>query len=190
MKLITIFADSETKEGLYAIQYENEANDEFERLLDFWSIHQNLETYLKNNEEYVISDFYKKATIPELADKLHNEALELKDLFVEAREMFYAGELKLQEIFWPLYDTQILFPVHQKAKTSIKDWRFRKSLLRLYAIRVSENAYVITGGAIKLVRKMEDHPDTRSELRKIEKVKAFLESIELYNADDLKLFEL
>jgi hypothetical protein len=63
-------------------------------------------------------------------------------------------------------------------------------LLRLYAIRISENAYVITGGVIKLVRKMEDHPDTRREFRKIKMVKAYLESVDLYNEDDLKIFEL
>jgi hypothetical protein len=136
------------------------------------------------------NDFFKRITINRLAEKILGEAQELGNLFVRAKKMFFEGELKLQEIFWPLYDTQIIYPLHQKTKASIKEWRFRRALVRLYAIRISENSYVISGGAIKLVRKMEDHPDTRNELKKLELVKAFLQSISLYNEDDLKLFEL
>jgi hypothetical protein len=146
--------------------------------------------YLERNEEYLENDFFKKFTPYELRDKVLKEAEELDDLFVGAKKMFFAGELKLQEIFWPLYDTQIIYSIHQKTKASIKNWRFRRALLRFYAIRISDNAYVISGGAIKLVKKMGDHPDTNRELKKLELVKSFLRSIELFNEEDLKLFEL
>jgi hypothetical protein len=190
MELMSIFVNEETKEGLYAIRYDNEEDNEYHRLLRLWSDFENVRIYLQKNEEYLENVFFKRVAINRLAEKIAGETQELGNLFVKAKKMFFAGELKLQEIFWPLYDTQIIYPVHQKTKASIKEWRFRRALVRLYAIRISGNAYVISGGAIKLVRKMEDHPDTRNELRKLESVKAFLQSIELYNEDDLKLFEL
>lgn len=190
MELMSIFVNEETKEGLYAIRYENEEENEYYRLLGLWLDFENVRTYLKRNKEYLENDFFNWVSINPLARKILGEAEELGDLFVKAEELFLAGELKLQEIFWPLYDTQILYPVHQKTKASIKDWRFRRALVRFYAIRISENAYVISGGAIKLVKKMEAHPDTRNELKKLELVKAYLQSIELFNEDDLKLFEL
>jgi hypothetical protein len=155
-----------------------------------WSDFVNVRTYLQRNAEYLENDFFKRITINQLAEKILEEAAELGNLFVKAEELFFEDELKLQEIFWPLYDMQIIYPVHQKTKASIKDWRYRRALVRFYAIRISKNAYVISGGVIKLARKMEDHPDTRNELKKLELVKSFLQSIGLFNEDDLKLFEL
>lgn len=187
---MSIFVNEETKEGLYAIKYDGEEENEFDRLLSSWLNYESVIAYLETNKDYLENDFFKQFTFYDLSEKIVEQAEELGDLFVRAKKMFFAGELKLQEIFWPLYDTQILYPVHQKTKASIKDWRFRRALLRFYAIRISDNAYVISGGAIKLVRKMEEHPDTKNELRKLELVKAFLRSIELFNEDDLKLFEL
>ena len=187
---MSIFVNEETKEGLYAIRYENEEENEYHRLLDLWSDNETVRAYLKRNEEYLENDFFKRFTSYQLALKILREAAELGALFVSTKKMFFSGELKLQEIFWPLYNMQIIFPIHQKTKASIKEWRFRRALVRFYAIRISENAYVISGGAIKLVRKMEEHPDTRNELRKLELVKSFLQSMGLFNEDDLKLFEL
>lgn len=46
--------------------------------------------------------------------------------------------------------------------------------LRIYAIKIDENCFLITGGAIKMSHKMKDHPDTALELKKIERVKAYL----------------
>ena len=48
------------------------------------------------------------------------------------------------------------------------------SWLRIYAIRLSEGVYVITGGAIKLTLKMEEREHTQLELVKMEKVRRFL----------------
>ena len=50
----------------------------------------------------------------------------------------------------------------------------RKSKLRLYAIKIDENVYLITGGAIKITQKMQDHPDTANELKKLNQVKDYL----------------
>lgn len=48
------------------------------------------------------------------------------------------------------------------------------SWLRIYAIKLSEGIYVITGGAIKLTLKMEEREHTKQELVKMEKVRSFL----------------
>lgn len=39
--------------------------------------------------------------------------------------------------------------------------------LRIYAIRVDENLYVITGGAIKITKTMQEHKDTKNELAQL-----------------------
>lgn len=42
------------------------------------------------------------------------------------------------------------------------------SWLRIYAIKLESNSYLITGGAIKLTRTMEEREHTLNELRKME----------------------
>jgi len=39
--------------------------------------------------------------------------------------------------------------------------------LRIYAIRIDENLYAITGGAIKITKTMQEHKDTRNELAQL-----------------------
>ena len=48
------------------------------------------------------------------------------------------------------------------------------SWLRLYAIRFQKNSYLITGGAIKLTRTMQEREHTLAELQKLEMVRNFL----------------
>ena len=49
-----------------------------------------------------------------------------------------------------------------------------RSWLRLYAIKLSMGIYIITGGAIKLTRTMQEREHTLQELEKMEKVRNFL----------------
>jgi hypothetical protein len=62
---------------------------------------------------------------------------------------------------------------------SVKKW------LRIYAIRIESNYYVVTGGAIKQSQKMEDHILTRAELKKLEQCRNFLIEKGVFDADSL-----
>ena len=48
------------------------------------------------------------------------------------------------------------------------------SWLRLYALKFEPDTYLITGGAIKLTRTMEEREHTRNELIRMEQVRNFL----------------
>ena len=48
------------------------------------------------------------------------------------------------------------------------------SWLRLYALKLEPQAYVITGGAIKLTHTMSERKHTLNELQKMEQVRCFL----------------
>lgn len=48
------------------------------------------------------------------------------------------------------------------------------SWLRIYAIRLEQDSFLVTGGAIKLTYQMEDRSHTLEELHKMEKVRNFL----------------
>jgi antitoxin component HigA of HigAB toxin-antitoxin module len=59
------------------------------------------------------------------------------------------------------------------------------SWLRIYAIRLSDGVYIVTGGAIKLTATMQEREHTRRELQKIDQVRRFLLSERIIDATDL-----
>lgn len=50
----------------------------------------------------------------------------------------------------------------------------RKSWLRIYAIRINAETYIITGGAIKLTRTMQERPHTNDQLKRLTQVRDYL----------------
>ena len=80
----------------------------------------------------------------------------------------------LDEIFHPLENFRTADILLGKEKARLKRMERHSSWLRIYAIKLSEGVYVITGGAIKLTLKMEEREHTRLELMKMEKVRSFL----------------
>jgi hypothetical protein len=59
----------------------------------------------------------------------------------------------------------------------------RQNLLRIYAIKIDSNCYVITGGAIKITETMQGHQDTLLELTKLEKCKQYLKENDVFDSD-------
>lgn len=64
--------------------------------------------------------------------------------------------------------------------------RAHDSWLRIYALKLERNTYLITGGAIKLTRTMEEREHTLAELRKMELVRNFLIEQGAVDIDGLK----
>jgi hypothetical protein len=61
-----------------------------------------------------------------------------------------------------------------KEKARIKGRPQHASWLRMYAIKLEPGCYIITGGAIKLTRTMQEREHTLAELNKMELVRNFL----------------
>jgi len=62
----------------------------------------------------------------------------------------------------------------------------RRRWLRLYALRIDKNVYLITGGAIKLTKTMEERPHTSEELAKLERCRQFLQNNNVFDTDSFK----
>ena len=63
-----------------------------------------------------------------------------------------------------------------------------KSWIRIYAIRIDMNLFLVTGGAIKLTRTMNDREHLKQELDKLTKVRSYLLAND-YD-EDIGFFEL
>ena len=64
------------------------------------------------------------------------------------------------------------------------------SWLRLYAIRISKNLYVVSGGAIKLTKAMNGIPHLEDELKKLLTTQEYLKEIGLFDEDDYEFIEI
>lgn len=160
MKIVDIFA-----EQLYAFHYQNEEDNEFDRLMDNWTDVNYLRTYAKENNIENINQFVR--------NKL-KDAEQIQDLLEEIT----TNNEPLEYYFRPLFDTE------QRVKIlSLQKGKIGKNGLRLYAIKIDENLFVITGGAIKMSQTMQGHPDSNQELEKIKKAKLLLQNNEVIDSD-------
>jgi len=167
MRIVNIFA-----ENLFAFHYENEVFNEYERLMILWTDIEYLRTFaIRNN----IKD--RKLFVKNIRD----DAEYIQDLMEEISN----GKSKLEHFFRPLND----FETGERV-LSLQKGKLKQCELRLYAVRIDNNLFVITGGAIKLqhIFKMDEHPDTQQEKVKMEKARDYLLENGVFNEDSF--FEL
>lgn len=163
MKIVPIFG-----EHLRAIKYPGEKKDEFARLFELWQDAEYLEDFFETHKADLRNGHWGDIGVNvavletyDYAEKLEERLLELSG---RSGRAFCRG---LDEIFKPLHDSQTQIIPLNKTKAK-QNW------LRIYALRVEANVYVVTGGAIKLTRTMQEREHTRRELDKLEAVRAFL----------------
>lgn len=187
MKLLRIFVDEETQEGLYAIQYPDQGSDEFDRVFSGWGDVQVVRNYCLSNFNYITTPYFNGVSLDMIETKIMDEAFELESLLQEYSEGgFNKSGRNLQMLFRPLNNHQTNLPSLQETKAKVwENRRFPRPLLRIYGIRLGENTFVMTGGAVKWTEQMKDHPDTKRELEKLGQVRAFLKANEIDTTDDL-----
>jgi hypothetical protein len=187
MKIVAIFALE--KESLYTVQYENEQMHEWDRLFDNWTDAEYLYNFFEEHETDLTAGFWGNISIEDAVLRTIEDARKLRQfVFLLAQKGKNDLKESLQTHFKPLnkncYD-------YQKPLLSSKAYGLRnKSWLRLYALRIDANVFVICGGAIKLTENMNFRNHLLNELEKMEITKKFLQQQELthdYNFDFLEL---
>lgn len=89
----------------------------------------------------------------------------------------------LDKLFRPLHNSRINEMLLGKEKARIKNRSQHASWLRIYAIKLEPGCYIVTGGAIKLTRTMQEREHTLQELNKMEQVRNYLISEGAIDAD-------
>lgn len=180
MEIITIYPHY-----IYSIQYEDKDENEFDRLLSLWNDVDYITQFLVDNQRYLSLPIWQQTPEPEdAARQILSEAVNLEELFDD----LYHNVLNGQK---PDFDDHFLF-LEGKYKYSLQ-WppmksygTYRPSLLRMYAIKMKENLYLITGGGIKLADTIQNSPDLKEHvLQNIEKVRLFLKENGIFEAEDM-----
>ncbi len=188
------------KDSLYAVKYtentdefennefiEGDKNpDEFNRLFRNWQDPEYLDGFFNKHKEDLQKEFYNNISIDKAIQRTIDEAYEFEQEILSIAEN---GEKSisenLQTLFKPLnnYENEIYpIPDYQKNKVYGPN---DKSWLRIYAIRIEENVFIITGGAIKLTKTMNEREHLKKELEKLENIKSFLISEGIIDNDGI-----
>ncbi|MNX83532.1 hypothetical protein D3C86_1152980 [compost metagenome] len=117
-------------------------------------------------------------------NSLIDELEELEDFIIDIADNYQAD---FDQFFAPLYNSE-----YKEVQLSLRKGKlpriFPRAEFRIYGIKIDENCYVITGGAIKLSQKMQDHELTQLELDKMDLCKKYLIEQEILNKETF--FEL
>src|SRR5690554_5790107 len=174
MKIIDTFAI--VKDSLYSVQYESEDLNEFAKCFELWNDPIYLREFFEQHKKDLDNEFWKGLTIEEAIIKTRDDAR----LFEE--EILYVAETGKTQRLETLSKGKI---EKQFEKDKAKGMK-RPSWLRIYAIRIEANLFVICGGAIKLSPTMNNRDHLLLELEKLEFTRDYLLNGE---DDNLELFE-
>lgn len=89
----------------------------------------------------------------------------------------------LDELFRPLGSADMVLTELIREKARNWERAGHASWLRVYAIRLEENVFVITGGAIKLTRTMQERPHTQEQLNKLNSCRQYFIDNGVFDTD-------
>lgn len=182
MKIINTFAI--VKDSLYSVQYESEELNEFAKYFELWNDPIFLRAFFEQHKEDLDNEFWKGINIEDAIIKTREDARLLEE------ELFYIAETgktkrfeTLSTLFEPLSKGAIVEHFEKDKAKGMK----RSSWLRIYAIRIEANVFVICGGAIKLTPTMNNRSHLILELDKLEFTRNYLLDGEEENLEFVEL---
>lgn len=180
MRIVSIFPPY-----LFSMQYgDDESPDEYHQHFTQWHDLDYVLDFFEEHSSSMSVDFWGELVDPELAtDRTIDEAYDLEDYIEELnRNTAHGRKPDFDEFFEPL-DGEFKYVFTQ---TPMKAYgTLTPSLLRLYAIKLKSNCYVITGGGIKYCKEMHESPELEAELSKIRQVRSFLKSCGIEDEEDI-----
>lgn len=162
---------------LWAVKSSDRQFDELTDLFERWNNVDYLLGFFTANFEDLKGFFHIKRLSEAISDTL-DDAAALEELILD-----FPYTENLDELFKPLDITDSRATELSREKARNWDRERHASWLRVYAIRLEPNIYVVTGGAIKLTRTMQEREHTQIELDKLNRCKAFLKANGVFDKD-------
>ena len=153
---------------LWAVRYEGAEDNALQQVFSQWSDPEWLVDFFQEN----MSDLESYFKITDLNQAIYDtidDGIRLQCLILDI-----SPDADLDRIFRPLDNGRTSEMLLGKEKARIKERLRHASWLRIYAIKLEPGCYIITGGAIKLTRTMQEREHTLAELNKLECVRNFL----------------
>lgn len=161
--------DSITEDGrLWAVKYDDCAENVLYMLFEQWNDATWLYQFFKENMDDLMS-YFKITDVNEAIYDTIEDSERLQCLIMDI-----SPDADLDRLFRPLENSRFADMLLGKEKARLKDVSKHASWLRIYAIKLQAGVYVITGGAIKLTRTMQEREHTLRELANMERVRTHL----------------
>ena len=171
---------------IYSIQYDDVKESEYERLFQQWNDMGYVMQFFDTYQEFLKSPIWQNISEPEdAARQVLQEAADLEDLFDELHDNTVNGEAKDFDSHFHYLEGKYKYELERPPMKSYGTER--PSLLRIYAIKMGTNTYLITGGGIKLADTIQDSPDLKDHvLKNIDRVREFLKANGIIDSDDME----
>lgn len=183
MKLVPIFdLKRSSTQQLFAVRYSPDGSEALMEFFENLNDAEWLRKFCLENKADVNRNF--NGNIHDAMKQILREAYDLEEMLLSYENPFETDS-NLGELFQPLHNHEAGLYTLQLSKASYKSGPNKHAKLRLYAIRINKNVFVITGGAIKLTQKMQDRSHTQIELDKLYKVKDWLKDNGISFPEDL-----
>jgi len=168
---------------LYAIHWDEAGEDCFSQMIEAYSDPEYLFRFFSERKEQ-LTTFFRIESIDDAVSYTIDEIIEMSDEIISCAETDNDSLTKLDELFEPLHAVSTKINFHQyKAKG-----HHPASWIRLYAIRL-EDAYIITGSGLKIVKAMQEDVLLKKEKTKLDHVDEFIKLHSIYNADGIEEYK-
>lgn len=162
------FEDIKGDNRLWSVHYENEELNELDKVFTQWNDTGWLLKFFRENFDDLVS-YFKITKLDEAVYDTMEDSDELECLILDI-----SPDANLDELFRPLENSRSAEMMLSREKARLHNRPKHASWLRLYAIKLNPGIYVVTGGAIKLTRTMQEREHTIKELEKMEKIRQYL----------------
>lgn len=169
---------------LFSVRHDDRTLNEFDRLFEEWNDLGSVIGFLEENSHLLGKGTWQHLPTPELAAaQVLDEAEEMEDTIGGLCDNAANGHKP---------DLDSLFHDFGGAYKYVKEYVPVKSyggaspsLLRLYAIKLESNTYVVTGGGIKLCRTIQDSPGMDKVMPGIDQVRTWLKANGIMDKEDI-----
>ncbi|MBR3029308.1 MAG: hypothetical protein IKH58_14335 [Bacteroidales bacterium] len=153
---------------LWAVRYDGDKDNALFTLFEQWNDPEWLVNFFLAN----ISDLTSYFKITDINQAIYDTIEDNHKL--QCLILDISPDANLDLLFRPLENNRTSEILLGKEKARIKNRPQHASWLRIYAIKLEPGCYIITGGAVKLTRTMQERAHTLAELNKMETVRNFL----------------
>lgn len=167
----------EGKDHLWAVRDMAKPKNELALLFDSWSNIEYLMKFFMDNLDDLQAYFHIERIRDAIEDTL-DDAGQLERLILDIP---YTDNL--DELFKPLGSSDLTIRVLMRKKARNWNRTGHASWLRIYAIRLEKNVFVVTGGAIKLTRTMQERAHTQEQLDRLNRCRQYLLDNDVFDSD-------
>lgn len=168
--------------SLWAVKYDGEELDCFEATFKSWYDMSFLREFFKSN----ITDLQSYFKITDIDQAIYDTVEDASRL--ECLMLDISPNANLDYLFRHLENNRFSEMSLSREKAKGKGIG-HASWLRIYAIKLDQGTYLITGGAIKLTATMGERQHTLNELIKMNKVRDYLLTSGIFDIDGLTEYD-